>query len=89
MTKAKDNCDAAKSEGLLLITVAEAARRLSINRGTYYRQYNSGVIGPEFIRLGRSVRVNAAELADWCAAGCPPRALWREMGRNRRSHASF
>lgn len=36
----------------------------------------SGRFGPEILRLGRSVRVRADELAEWIRAGCPGRDAW-------------
>lgn len=65
---------------VLLINIEEAARRLSIDRGTYYRKYNQGVIGPQFVRLGGSCRVNARELEAWTEAGCPCRTDWQARG---------
>ena len=60
----------------LLITIADAAELLSVHKGTFYRLYNSGVIGPQFVKLGRSARINAAELKSWVASGCPCRSVW-------------
>ncbi len=63
----------------LLLTVGQAAEQLQISRATFYAQYSSGRIGPQFVRIGRCVRIRARELEDWVNAGMPPRDRWLEL----------
>lgn len=49
-----------------LLTVPEAARRLSLGRATAYRMVQMGELPS--VRIGRAVRVPAQALAAWIAA---------------------
>ncbi len=60
----------------LLLTVDQAAEQLQISRATFYAQYSTGRIGPQFLRIGRCVRIRAKELQNWVDAGMPPRDKW-------------
>ncbi|MGQ0825117.1 MAG: helix-turn-helix domain-containing protein [Actinomycetota bacterium] len=52
--------DGTASDGALLLTTREAARRLSIGRSTLYELIAAGEV--EVVRIGRSVRVPAVAL---------------------------
>ena len=60
----------------LLLSAAEAAQLLGISRSSFYSLLSSGRVGPVAVRLGRSVRWQAEELAEWVRAGCPSRDRW-------------
>jgi len=59
-----------------LVTMTDVAERLRISRRAVWAMLSSKRFGPEVIRLGRAVRVRAAELSDWVRDGCPTRADW-------------
>jgi excisionase family DNA binding protein len=65
----------------LLISAARAAALLNIGPTHFYGLIRMGKLGPQGIRLGRSVRWRADELRDWVTAGCPRREVW-EAQRN-------
>ena len=67
----------------LLLDARATAKLLSIGRTKLYTLDISGRL-PSPVRLGRSVRWNAAELAAWTAAGCPSRASWEARKGGRR-----
>jgi len=60
----------------LLCPAAEVAQLLGISRSAFYSLLSSGRIGPLPVRLGRSVRWRAEELAEWVRAGCLSRDRW-------------
>lgn len=49
-----------------LLTVAEAARRLSLGRATAYQMVQRGEL--PVVRIGRAVRIPARALEEWVAA---------------------
>jgi excisionase family DNA binding protein len=64
-------------EGKSLLTISEAARRLSLGRATAYRLVQLGELPS--VHIGRAVRVPARALEDWVRArtsggGAPPHA---------------
>ena len=60
----------------LLLPAGDASATSGVSLRTWARLDASGRI-PAAIRLGGRKLWRAAELADWTAAGCPPRAEWR------------
>ena len=69
------------SESPSLISAEEAARRLGVTKPRFYELVRRGMVPA--VRLGRQVRVDAASLEAWIAAG--GRAL--EGGWRRSSDA--
>ena len=67
----------------LALTAADVARLLDISQRHLWALHSSGRL-PQPIRLGRSVRWNAAELRNWLAAGAPERSKWEAMRTGRR-----
>jgi excisionase family DNA binding protein len=65
-----------------LLTVEQSAALCSISRSDFYGKLSAGIIGPEPIRLGRSIRFSRRALMEWIAAGCPPRSQW-QVRKNR------
>ena len=63
-------------EPSLLLAPKEAARLCNIGLRTWRRHEVTGRIGPEPVRIGRSVRYRRSQLLDWIEAGCPPRDEW-------------
>ena len=62
----------------MALTAAEVARRLDISERHLWALLSSGRL-PRPIRLGRSVRWNAAELREWMQAVAPERSTWEAM----------
>lgn len=62
----------------LLLNDSSAAKILGIGR-TLFRGLNSQGRIPKPIKLGRRKLWSRQELADWIAAGCPPRDKWERM----------
>jgi predicted DNA-binding transcriptional regulator AlpA len=62
----------------LALTSAEVARLLEISERHLWT-LNSTARVPKPIRLGRSIRWNAAELREWLQAGAPERSIWETM----------
>lgn len=59
----------------ILIPASVAAETCGVSLATWWRWEASGRI-PEPVRVGGTTRWRAAELADWCDAGCPCRREW-------------
>ena len=59
-----------------LINARDVARTLSIGVRHLYQMLAAGLVGPQPIRLGRSIRWRSDEINDWVRAGCPSRAKW-------------
>ena len=59
-----------KKKAPAFLTVAEVAKELRIHVATVYRQIEIGNI--RAVRIGRSVRVHASELARLVASALPP-----------------
>ena len=68
----------ASALGPLLVRAAEAARLCGLSRATWHRLSAAGRV-PAPLRLGGAVLWRAAELAEWCAAGCPDRRTWEAL----------
>lgn len=62
-----------------LLTIGDVARLLRKTPRGVAKDRSAGRLGPVEIRLGRSVRFSAAEVADWIRAGCPSRDAWLGM----------
>ena len=60
-----------------LLKIEQSAALCSMSRSDFYGKLSAGIIGPEPIRLGRSIRFSRIALMDWIAAGCPPRSQWQ------------
>lgn len=69
----------------LLLTIPESAQRQKISVRHHWALIAAGKFGPDLLRLGRSVRIRAAELADWLTAGAPPRETWARMRSTTRN----
>ena len=67
----------------LLVDAAQAARLLAMGRTSFFGLVSAGRVPRAVLRHGRIVRWDRRELADWCAAGCPPRDAW-DLERPRR-----
>ena len=65
----------------ILVDADGAAALLSISVPHFRKLVRDGRIGPEPVKLGRSVRWCRRELEQWADAGCPPRHLWRQANR--------
>jgi predicted DNA-binding transcriptional regulator AlpA len=75
-------------EPVLLVSDIVAAGLCGASRATWCRLRVAGKI-PAPIKLGRCVRWNRAELAEWVNAGCPPRDMWEAIkAQNRRTARS-
>jgi excisionase family DNA binding protein len=59
------------------LSAAEAAKMLNISESHFHDMRREGLLGPEPVRLGRSVRWRRAELDAWLNAGCPNRQTWQ------------
>jgi len=59
----------------LLLCADDVAEKLRISKRTV-RTWDAAGKLPEPVRIGVTVRWRAAELDEWTAAGCPPRAEW-------------
>lgn len=59
-----------------LLTLADVAAAVKKTPRGVRKDIASGRFGPDLLRLGRSVRVRADELAAWIRAGCPGRDAW-------------
>jgi predicted DNA-binding transcriptional regulator AlpA len=63
----------------LAVTSKQAAAMLSVSYSHFREIDAEGILGPSPIRLGKSVRWDVQELADWMRAGSPNRDKWRAM----------
>jgi predicted DNA-binding transcriptional regulator AlpA len=59
----------------LLLPARQAAAACSVAPSTWWRLHASGKV-PSPVRLSGRTLWRAAELAEWVAAGCPPRREW-------------
>jgi excisionase family DNA binding protein len=62
--------ESATDHGQRLISVDRVAELLDVSVRTVWRLRSAGQI-PEPVKLGRSIRWNAAELSTWIERGCP------------------
>ena len=65
-----------------LLTVKEVAKRLKVSVRQVWKLNASAQI-PQPVRLARSVRWRATDLADWIDMGCPSREVF-EADRDAR-----
>jgi len=63
----------------LLIDAQAAADLCGLSRSGWWGLHASGRV-PLPVRLGKRTLWRRAELADWTAAGCPPRTRWQWEG---------
>lgn len=61
-----------------LLTVTGLARQLKISVRQVWKMHSSGNL-PSPIKLGRSVRWRAVEIARWLDAGAPTRESWEQL----------
>lgn len=61
-----------------LLTVTGLAKELKISARQVWKMLSRGDL-PSPIKLGRSVRWRAAEIARWLEAGAPTRELWEQL----------
>lgn len=64
-------------ENSRLLTVADLSRRLRISIRQTRKLKAEGSL-PNPIRLGRSIRWRASEIAAWIEAGCPSCEVWKQ-----------
>ncbi len=67
----------------LLLSADRVAKLLGIGKRTVWTWDAAGKL-PEPVRIGATVRWRAAELDEWAAAGCPPRAEWAALRAARK-----
>jgi excisionase family DNA binding protein len=67
----------------LAVTADEVAELLGVSRAHVWRLHSSGRL-PSPVRFGRAVRWDRQMLAQWLAAGAPPRVKWEEMNKTNR-----
>jgi excisionase family DNA binding protein len=67
------NARSERADGVLLLTIVEAARVLSIGRTTMYELVAAGEI--DVVHIGRAVRVPVAELDVFVARQCRSRVI--------------
>lgn len=60
----------------LLITSRQFMEMLNISQAAFFRLRAGGRIGPRSIKLGRSIRWDAAEVQEWIKAKCPNARTW-------------
>lgn len=60
----------------LLITSKVFMEQLGISQAAFFRLRAGGRIGPRSIKLGRSIRWDAAEVQEWIKAKCPNSRQW-------------
>lgn len=63
------------------ITQKEAAKVLRIGKTTYGIWKAQGLIGPEPLKIGRTIRYPVGEFLEWIEAGCPNRNRWQASRR--------
>jgi prophage regulatory protein len=70
-----------KNQGCQLINAKTLGGMLALSKRQIFRLNSCGKI-PAPIRIGGAVRWDAAEIADWLAAGAPDRKTWESMKQN-------
>lgn len=66
---------AALDPTILLISAAEAAKRLSVSKSTLHKLVAVGAV-PKPIHLGSRALWRVEELEEWVRDGCPPVERW-------------
>lgn len=59
-----------------LITSKRFMQLLGISQAAFFRLRAAGRIGPQSVKLGRSIRWDAEEVEAWIKAKCPPSRGW-------------
>jgi len=72
------NAESTTSTEPLLLTARQAAALCGKSLRSWRSWDAAGLIPPP-VRIRRSTLWRADELRAWIAAGCPPRAEWKEM----------
>ena len=67
-----------------LLTIGDLAKRLRISIRQTRKLKAEGSL-PNPIRLGRSIRWRASEIAEWIQANCPCRAVWENRAGSVRA----
>jgi predicted DNA-binding transcriptional regulator AlpA len=76
--------EAGRPASALLLTARQAAAMCGVSLATWHRMVSAGRC-PAPLRLSRGcVRWRAGELAEWVAAGCPPRREFEARRAARR-----
>lgn len=75
-----------QEEPLLLDAIA-VAKLLSVSRRHVQAMDCNGRLGPQGIKLGRSIRWRRDEIVRWVEAGCPPRAKWIDSEKGKQIKA--
>jgi predicted DNA-binding transcriptional regulator AlpA len=63
----------------LLLDGPGVTAQLSIGLNKFHGMIRSGRFPVQPIRLGKSVRYRAADVAEWVSAGCPNSTKWQAM----------
>jgi len=66
-------------ESKLLVSIADAAKMLSISRPLLYQMMADGRFGLMGVRFGRKRLFSVDELRSWVQAGCPARQQWMKI----------
>ena len=66
-----------------LLNARQAAQMLGMGASTFQRQRALGVIGPEPVRIGGSVRWDRVAMEQWIDAGCPDADDWKAINQAR------
>jgi predicted DNA-binding transcriptional regulator AlpA len=61
---------------------ARLAGALDVSARTLARMESAALI-PRPVRIGRTKKWRCEEIAEWVRAGCPPRARWEALNRER------
>lgn len=69
----------------ILLKAEEAAESLSVSLKHFHNMQRSGRLGPDEIRLGKSVRWSRDELQEWANEGAPPREKWQQIKATRKN----
>lgn len=78
----------AVAEPQRLLDARQAAKMLGIGESTFHRHRALGLIGPDPVRLGGSIRWDRLQLERWIDACCPEADAWKaieEASRMRNS----
>lgn len=78
---------ATATEPARLLDAKKAAKMLGLGESTFHRHRALGLIGPEPLKLGGSIRWDRQQLECWIDAGCPDAEAWKaiEAARARTS----
>lgn len=65
-----------------LLSADDSAVLLGISTSHFYELHATNRLGPEPVRMGRSVRWHRDELLAWTKAKCPDRTAWKFRSAN-------